>query len=352
MKFLKVDFRPGFTVYRNGPGPVWVSPHSGPALEVPTSRDQWSETIASLCWLKMGGTLIVSGIPRKQMYGMDLNREIPPEDSALNLWPEFVKDENKERLKKFRGTYSWTSMDREDYRNRHMIYSDFWRTVRRSGNIIIFLHTQFTRIKNFPSIMDVITYQGRGVKSEIIEAMVEKTNRKYDKFFREIDRKYRNSVYFEHMRIIERIKRVFPKFSLDDLKVEYRSNVLADMEVMRKYAEKKSMKRLEKKFNEKNYLSAVKSALGSARSRKVHPRITIESIFKGQKALSMKKPLFADGKIVMEVETTRFFGNWYSRTVSEIVMDILKEVVSVEKQRKMGAKQTQIAKFIREKMKL
>ncbi len=343
MKFLNIAFHPGFIVYRNGPGPVWVCPHSGPAIEIPTARDQWSETIASLCWLKLGGTLIVSGIPRKQMYGMDFNREIPPKDSALTLWPEFVKDENKERLEKYRKVYSWTAIDDPDYKNRLKIYSDFWNTVRRSGDVIIFLHTQFTRIKNFPSVMDVITYQGRGVKREIANAIINKANKIHKDFFKNIEKSYKDEIYHEHYRIIERVKNVFSEFNLDSVKVEYKKNILDDMKIIKRYAKKSIYKRLETEFNEKNFMLAVKSAL----NQKVSPRITLESIFKGQKALNMKKPLFEKGKLVMEVETTRFLGYWYPRKASEIIMDILNDLISVDIYRKMGAKQTQIIKFIK-----
>jgi hypothetical protein len=277
------------------------------------------------------------------MYGMDFNREIPPKDSSLNLWPEFVRDENRERLEEYRKVYSWTAIDEADHKHRFKIYNDFWDTVRRAGNIIIFLHTQFTRIKNFPSVMDVITYQGRGVKNEIIKAMVKKTNKKYEQFFKHIEKPYKDEICIEQQRIMGRIKEIFSEFSLDKIRVEYKTNMLNDMKVMRKYADKKVYRRLEKNFNEKNFLSVLKSAL----RQKIHPHITIESIFKGQKALTMKKPLFVKDNIVMEVETTRFVGHWYPRRTSEIVIDILKDMISVDMYRKMGAKQTQIVKFIR-----
>lgn len=342
MRFLEVDFRPGFTVYRNGHGPVCVCPHSGPALETPTSADHWSETVGSLCWLKMGGTFIISGLPRKQMYGVDFNREKPPRDSAVNLWPEFVRDENRDRLERYRKNYSWTSASGTDYSNRLSIYNDFWDTVRRSGNVIIFFHRQFTRMKNFPSVMDVITYQGKGVRKEVIDAIVKKTNRKYRDFFKHISRPYKDEIHLEHIRIIDRIKRIFSGFDLDKMKVEYKTNTMNDMKKIKKYADKKAYARLEKKFNDKNFLRALKSALKKGGD----PRITVESIFKGQKALTMKKPLFRKDNIVMEVETTSFLGNWYPSIASDIIMDILNDIISVDIYRKMGAKQTQIAKFI------
>ena len=50
---MKVTFNKGFSVYES-PGDIYfVTPHSGPAFEVTTSRDEYSETIASLSWKKL-----------------------------------------------------------------------------------------------------------------------------------------------------------------------------------------------------------------------------------------------------------------------------------------------------------
>ena len=83
----------GFLVYENGKDIVWVVPHSGPALETPTSRDARSDTVASLCWLKVGGRLVVSSTPRKRALGIDFNRDPPPLGRSLRHYPLFMKDE-------------------------------------------------------------------------------------------------------------------------------------------------------------------------------------------------------------------------------------------------------------------
>ncbi|MCK5023953.1 MAG: hypothetical protein KAS04_07285, partial [Candidatus Aenigmarchaeota archaeon] len=335
---------PGFIVYRNGPGPVWVCPHTGPTIEVSTSRDQWSDTIASQCWLKMGGTLIISTMPRKQMYGTDYNREQPSKSSSLNVWSDFVMDENKVKLYKYRNEYAWTSFNGVDHYNRQKIYNDFWRTVQRSGNIIVFAHSLFTRIKNFPSVMDFITYQGRGVKKELIDTIVKKTNENYEDFFKHMSKHYKNGIIHEHGRVVGRIKEIFSEFDMDKMKVEFKKNVQNDLIVIKKYADKKVYNRLEKNFNEKNYIAAIKSAL---RKDNVRPHITVESIFKGQKALKMKNHLFKKNSIVMEVETSNFFGYWYPKQASNIIMDILNDIVSIDKYRKMGTKQMDILNFMK-----
>ena len=62
---VTIKTRQGFMVFTNGDRITWVTPHSGPSLETPTSRDDNSDTVASKCWLNVGGKLIVSTMPRK-----------------------------------------------------------------------------------------------------------------------------------------------------------------------------------------------------------------------------------------------------------------------------------------------
>lgn len=343
MKFLDVEYHPGFTIYRNGPGPVWVCPHSGPALEVPTARDHSSDTIASQCWLKMGGTLILSSLSRKRMLGMDYNRESPDQESSLNAWNDFVEDRHRAKLHRYRKKYAWTSFSAADHRQRSRIYGEFWRRVSRSGRVIIFIHSSFTRAKNFPSVIDVITYQGRGIKKDVMEEIVGKANKKYERFFRHISAPYRKEIVLEQRRIIDRIKEVFSDFDLERLKAEFRGNLEEDMDVIKKYSERGKYKKMKKDFNERNFMSAVRSAMGT----KELPRITVESVFQGSKALRMKRPLFREGNVVMEIEATRFLGYWYPRKASDMLTDIVKDVVSVDMYKKMGAKQRQIMEYLR-----
>src|SRR3989344_7513141 len=109
---MKTEFKKGYIVYKNKDDPVFVVPHSGPALEIATSRDDNAETVASLCWKKDGGVLIVSGIPRKREWGIDFNRDIPNFDSALNAYNKF--DEDSDKIFEYKKKYAWIAFDKED----------------------------------------------------------------------------------------------------------------------------------------------------------------------------------------------------------------------------------------------
>ena len=343
MKHLKIDFQPGFSIYKNGDGPVWVCPHAGPALEVPTSRDENTDTVASLCWFKTGGSLVVSGIPRKRMLGIDFNRDPPPEDLSLLLWPKFVENGYSERLKNYRKKYAWVSQTKTDYHQRMNIYKNFWSSIKKLGNVIVFVHREYIRMKNFPSIMDVITYQGEGVNKEIIKRIVGKINKKYEPFFKKISRDYKDSIFLEQRRTVERIKKLFTEFNLNKIKIEDKENILDDIKVINKYADKRKIKKMKKDFNEKNFLSALKSALRNGPD----PQVTVEAIFKGEMAIRTKKPLFIKQNIVMEVECNSFINYWYPDMTSQIIFDLLKNLVSVDRYRKLGIRQTDILKFMK-----
>ena len=92
-----MDVQPGFTIYKNGYGPVWVCPHAGPAFESPFDRDENSDVVASLCWLQTGGSLVISTISRHRALGIDLNRDAPERDSANLLWGEYEKNPDSKR---------------------------------------------------------------------------------------------------------------------------------------------------------------------------------------------------------------------------------------------------------------
>jgi hypothetical protein len=344
MKHFEMKIHPGFTVYRNGFGPVWVCQHTGPALINPASRDDNSDVVANLCWLRTGGTLIFSTLSRKRQFGIDFNRDAPPEDLATLLWNDFAKREKMtERMKNYEKSYAWVAKDHADHQNRSNIYENFWRTVRNSGNIIIFFHRSFTSLANFPSIMEMITYKGQGVKLEVISAIVEAINKKYEGFFKEINNHYKHTILLEELRFIDSVKAYCREFDRKVMGGYDKDRISDSLKVMEKYAGKRVLEQLKKGFNGKNFVAAVESVL----KNKIPPQITVENRFTGDKALTKKKPIFSGKNIVMEIESSSFINYWHPSTARDIVIDLLNSIVSVDMYKKMGIKQTQIIKFIK-----
>lgn len=343
MKLFEMKIHPGFIVYRNGFGPVWVCQHTGPAFVSPSSRDDNSDVVASLCWLRTGGTLILSTLSRRRQFGIDFNRDMPPQDLSILVWNDFINDKVTKRVRSYENRYAWVAKDKIDYENRKKIYENFWRTIKNSGNIIIFFHRSLTSLTNFPSIMEMITYKGQGVRLEIISAIVDNINKKYENFFKNINNHYKHTVLLEEFRFIDCVKSYCKDFSRKVMYEYDKERYENNLRVIEKYANKKIVEYVKRNFNEENFVKAIKSVLKS----KALPQITVENRFTGNKALTMKKPIFSGKNIVMEIESSSFINYWYPHTARNIIIDLLNSLVSVDMYRKMGIKQTQIIKFIK-----
>ena len=314
---MDIFYKPGFSVYRNREDPVYVVPHAGPAFETPTSRDENTDTVASLCWMVTGGKLIISTISRKRLLGVDFNRDPPSRTKAMDFYPKFIEDKEHTDLQDFRQKYAWVAKDEKDHREKHRIYNNFWKSVKEDGELIVFMHRKFTRLKNYPSVIDIVTYGGSGINMEIVKAALKRINRKYSKFFQRIAPLYKEAIMAEEKRVIDRIKTIFGEFSLEKMKAEYRANIMNDIDIAKRFADRNVMRRLERKFSERNFLSAIRNAL-----KKGRPLVTMETIFKGAQALSQKKPLFE--KTVLEIESDSFVNYWYPNETANIILELLK----------------------------
>jgi hypothetical protein len=323
---MQIFFRKGHIVYmeKGERDFTYVAPHSGPALEIPTSRDDNSETVASLCWMKTGGKLILSTISRKRAFGVDFNRGIPRKSESLELFEDFIKDRRPVRLHRFRNRYAWAASSEEDYRKRLGIYKSFWNEVK-SGQTIALIHSAFNRLKLIPSIMDISTFNSKGVDKRLLKEIVEDVNEEYRKFFKEIDRAYKAVVLLEEERAINSMIRVSETFGLDDMNPNFLENMKADLDAIRAYTDKDVMKRLEGDFTPASFLRAARKALMNMEP----PRVTIEHFFRGARSVAPKKQLLArkrKGMVVINFECSRFINFWYPNQAAEMITGIISNV--------------------------
>lgn len=343
---MKPEFYTGYTVYRN-PHPkrglVFVVLHSGPALETPTSRDDNAGTVASLCALYSGGHLVTSGISRKITWGVDFNRDIPEKEKAIEHYPLFIKDVEKKKLKKYRKRYAWAAKNTTDHNKRLKMYRDFWSGVKGLGNFYIIVHRKYCRIKNYPSVMDIATFRSKGIDDKVLKAIVDDINGEKD-FFNKVERVYKDAVLLEQTRVVDRVERIFGEFDLKRMKIEYKENIKNDIKTIKKWADKKFIKRLEKNFNKTNFMSATRNALKNA----PQPGITMDTIFKGDMSYGPRKQLnMGNGNIVMQIEINEFFSKFYPNEAAEIICDIINKIKNVKKYKSLGLSQTQIVKFLK-----
>ena len=322
---MQIFYRRGYIVYREKGERdfTYVAPHSGPALEIPTSRDDNSETVASLCWMRTGGALIVSTMPRKRAFGVDFNRGIPKKAEALELFDAFLDDKRPTRLHEFRNRYAWTAHNEEDHRKRLKVYQSFWNEVK-TGHTIALIHSAFNRLKLIPSIIDITSFDSKGAGSDTLKGIVDDINEEYGKFFREIEKPYKAVVFLEEERAIDNIIRVSDKFGLDDMNPDFLENVKADLDAIRRYTDDEVMKELKESFTPRNFLKASKKALLNMEP----PKVTIEHFFKGLKSVAPKKQLMRsrNRKIIMNFECSRFINFWYPHMAAEMITKIMERL--------------------------
>ena len=343
---MDIEFNKGFTIFKNHDlerNLVFVSPHSGPAIETPTSRDDNSDTVASLCFQKNGGNLVIGNSSRKQIYGIDFNRQLPKKEDAIKNYENFLNDLSKDESYEFGKKYAFVSKNSNDYKERSKIYKNFWNNIKVLGNFYIFIHRKYNRIKNYPSIMDIASFEGKGIEKPIIEAIVKNLNKNHYEFLKKIKSNYRDAILLEERRNIERINEIFGEFSFENLKVEYKDNMNDGIKVIEKYAKKNFLSRMKKNFNEKNFIMAGRNSMNNG----PEPEVTIEKIFTGKLSYGPRTELQIGNKnIVLQIELNEFLARFYPEKASEIITEIINEIKKIEKYKFIGMNQTQIKKFI------
>jgi|TARA_B100001971_G_C18213452_1_gene552269 hypothetical protein len=319
---MKCKFYEGYSVYKNKKDPVFVTPHSGPAFEVTTSRDDHSETVASLCWQKMKGTFVVANMSRKRVWGVDFNRDIPPKDMALSMYPRFMEGESSKELMEYRKKYGWVAADEKDYDIRAKIFNNFWDEVNK-GSVIIIIHRAFPRIKALPSIMDFTTFDNKGIDKKFLSEILDELNKKYFDFFKNIEKEFKNVIRLEQERVVSNIQRIYGKFDLENIDVEFKSNLNKDIERIKEYATKDVIENMENKFTPDNFLKGVDSALEHSGI----PELTIEKVFFGHLAGGPKRKLKPfEEKTIIQVEPSIFLNFWYPNKTAEIINEVIQKI--------------------------
>ena len=322
---MKFEFKKGYSVFNNGDdGVVIVTPHSGPALEKATDQDANSETVASLLWRDIGGKLVVANMSRKRLWGVDFNRALPTKKLSIDMFSSFNESKQNKSIRLFKDKYSFVSIDEADYLNRKNIYKNFWGEIR-GGNKIIIIHRAFPRIKAYPSIMDIVTFNGRGADRKKVKKVVSGLNMKYYQFLKEVENDFKKTVEFEERRFVDTLSEIFGK-ELDPKIVyeEYSEDFSKDIEKVIKHADKEIVDELINSFSPQIFLDGVNSALKNMSS----PKITVEEVFNGEFAWGPKHELFPnkDNKIILEIEPNRFLNFWYPKVTSDIIKHLINEL--------------------------
>jgi len=347
---MQLEVHEGFSVYKNGYGPVFVALHSGPTTDILSGRDSYSDMIASFCFERNGGTLILANITRNRVYGIDFNREIPDLDVALDMYSKFLKNSSTDLCHQYKRKYSFVAENKKDYQEKVRIYKKFWSYIRTSGDFIIFIHTLISRLKNFSSIIDLITFNSRGIDKHILNKIIGEVNEANAKFFKRIESDYKQVILLEQKRIVNSI-------SIDKINLE-KDMKIADQWCYKKIDSKSSLV-LQKNKDYLDFLQNRKINLNDRNTKRIllkifkyvlknapTPKITLENIYNAETAIGPIKEIVKNGrKIAIEVEINSFISRWYPEETVKIIIDIINKIKQVDEYKKLGFSQTQILKF-------
>jgi hypothetical protein len=320
---MKVDIKGGYTVYSKGNYElIFVAPHAGPAIDNPVHRDDHSETVGSLCWKEMGGKLIVSGISRNRLWGIDYNRGIPTVREALAKYKEFVGADERRNLLDYTKKYAWVARDENDYYERLKIYQSFWNEVGK-GKYIILLHKNFPKMKAVPSIMDFVTFSNAGIKKSVIKEIVNEVNSKYFDFFEKVKGDYKNAILADTRRFILNVVRIYEHFNPIEMSEGHKAAIEKDLDKISKYADSIALNRLKGSFTPYNFLMCAENSLKHIPL----PQITIEGVHDGSLALGPYNKLFPKrDKTVIEVESNGFLNFWHPHMAAKIIIDVVERI--------------------------
>jgi hypothetical protein len=183
---MRVFYKEGFLLFKSGkPGPIFVAPHATMTLLSVTRGDSYTELITARLVKKLGGIGIVSTIPRKGRYGIDYFRDSASMEEAVKMFNASKKNDYDTRYK-FERKYAFFARDEEEYLEKSNAYNQFWTTVETlapKDPLFVLMHAQGTRMKNFPSLLDVITLNGEWIAETKAKSVLSEVNEKNKKIF-------------------------------------------------------------------------------------------------------------------------------------------------------------------------
>ena len=222
------EFKRGFIIYKDNEEPLIMCPHSGPSLINSNGRDDNSDTIGSLLRNEYKGKLVLGNMPRRRLYGVDFNRDIPELKVALESYAKFLDNEDTLFKLDYMRKYAFVAFDENDYYHRLRIYQNFWSECENAQTVLL-IHRAYNRIKGMPSVIDFITFKGKGLEKVMIKNILNYVNRAYYDFFKEVNKMYKQMVMLETERMVVNTLRKYNKFNLNEMSLDLRNSYLSDM---------------------------------------------------------------------------------------------------------------------------
>ena len=317
---MRAYYKEGFVLLKNSQvGPVFIAPHSTTTLSPVMRGDAGCEFIAAMLTKRMGSLGIICTVPRAGRYGVDFFRKPADMDEALEM---FKAANNYKKRMLFEKKYAFYSQDQEEYLEKVNVHNHFWmaaETLAPKMPLYVIIHAQAMRLKNFPSILDVCTNDGKWFNESVVKEAVEKANKKNaERLARVKNHMKAYAVSWAGNWLRRSIGYRFKKFSLNAMQGTYRNDVKRDISNAARILGRNAAE-MEKSLNWAKYEKMLEESIEATQFR-----ITYQKSFTGKRGDgNVKKMLEKTGGSAIMFETSAFLNEMYPKTSMKLIQDVI-----------------------------
>jgi hypothetical protein len=327
---MRAFYKEGFLLLKTGkPGPVFIAPHSTMTLLAVTRGDVSSELITARLIRKLGGFGIISTVPRKGRYGIDYFRESATMEEAVKMF-HASKNNGYDLRYRFEKKYAFFARDEEEYLEKSNAYNQFWTTVETlapKNPVFVLMHSQGTRMKNFPSLLDITTLDGEWMNEEKVRSVLAEINDKNKNIFESLKtelKKYACS--WAELWLKNAVLYRFGEFELKKLQGAYKVTIEDDVKKAAALL-KQNPKPLIKNLTWKSYINLIEECV-----KKSNFEVTYQNAFNGEPGRArIRKLLDHCGGEAVLFETSTFLNETHPNVSIRLVADVLSAIERKDK---------------------
>ncbi len=315
---MRVYYKDGFMIYKSGKkGPVFIAPHATYTLSPLCRGDVGAELITAELVKRLGGMAFVSTVPRIGEHGIDYFRQPA---SLVEAHKMFRARDNPETRLSFERKYAFYARDEDEYLEKMTKYTEYWTTIRtlsRKKSLFVIVHGQGMRMKNFPSLIDVATFNGRWINEDAMKGVIQGINKKFSNLFYNLNddiKKY--ALSWADIQLKNYIIMRFKEFS--NIRGATKTNMEKDIKRASELLRKRRIKLKNLSWND--YLSLIEKTIDDTQFR-----LTYQCNFNGAKGkYSINRLLKQNGGEAFSLEFSVFLNEVYPN----VAVDIAEQIIS------------------------
>lgn len=314
---VRVYYKDGFMIYKSGrSGPVFIAPHASYTLCPLCRGDVGTELITAELVKRLGGMAFVSTVPRIGDHGIDYFREPASLSEAHQM---FKAKDNPDAMLKFEKKFAFFARDEEEYLEKITKYNEYWtniRTLAKKKSLFVIVHGQGMRMKNFPSLLDIATLNGRWINEEAMKNVIQVVNKKYSNLFYDLNediKKY--AIAWADIQLKNYIVMRFKEFA--NVRGATKHNLIRDIKRASELLRRRGVKLHSLSWND--YLSLIETTIDRTQFR-----VTYQCNFNGAKGkYAINRLLKHNGGEAFSMEFSVFMNEVYPNATVNIAEEII-----------------------------